>query len=295
MFLTEYNFSESQLNTLSNGGTVNSSENVTITQINNFDASLFLRCGHPQPIMDHIIDNGDGTLTITWVVPPCSCSSTSTGTSGGPSSDGDSSNVGNDAPDATDNTSDTTTDNNTSTGTGAGTEFGENTEEDYGTLPDDYNDAIVTAPNVDFSQLPHTKALSQLTKSAKVNAKVSYLIPRVLTQGEEDGAQYDLTGTNPITYSEVLPFDTSYNTTSFPSLRDNTTLVVHMHPKYAILPDGTLKQLSPVFSDADIDAFLADFTEQNNDTDFTSVLVSEAGVFALRITDSERAAEVNTK
>ncbi|MDC3388877.1 hypothetical protein OAX11_05150, partial [Flavobacteriaceae bacterium] len=135
--------------------------------------------------------------------------------------------------------------------------------------------------------------LKALTDNTKIKAKIAELLPKVTTNNKEDGAQYDQTGTTPLTFNEVLPDSTYYTDTHFPALRSNTKVTVHLHTDDVSI-NGQTHELIPVFSDGDIDGFIADSADLN-DNEYTSILASEAGVLALRITDLTRVIQANQK
>lgn len=151
---------------------------------------------------------------------------------------------------------------------------------------------ILVKPPIEETD-PHLDKLKELTDNSKIKAKIAELLGKVTTNNEEDGAQYDQIGTTPLTFEEVLPDSTNYTKTHFPALRSNTKVTVHLHTD-DVTVDGVDYGLIPVFSDGDIDSFIADSAELDDD-EYTSILVSEAGVLALRITDLDRLKEVNEK
>jgi len=155
---------------------------------------------------------------------------------------------------------------------------------------------VVTSPVMLPKPDPNLRKLKTLTDYSDIKLKIADFVSRVPGDGTEDGAQYDLLSApfEPLSFQEVPPETTTYNNTHFPDIRSNTSLSLHMHPKNSILPNGQIFQNIPVFSIGDIDGFLQDVHEFDNE-DYTEMLVSDAGVFALKVTDPERADFINSK
>jgi len=155
---------------------------------------------------------------------------------------------------------------------------------------------VVTSPVMLPKPDPNLRKLKTLTDYSDIKLKISDFITRVPGDGAEDGAQYDLISASlePLAFQEVPPTSTTHNNTHFPDIRSNTSLSLHMHPKNSIYPDGSVRQNVPVFSVGDIDGYLQDVHENNND-DYTEMLVSDAGVFAMKVTDPVRADFINEK
>jgi len=182
-------------------------------------------------------------------------------------------------------------------GGGAGSPDREGTES--GSITEDGNTIRTTPILLQDESLRHIVALNKLTKNnrdgskTKIKEKIDELRPKVATDFMEDGAHFIKTGGG---YEVRLPtargsFWVSYSNGD--RVLPNTKVVVHMHTIFTKVrrgydPDTGLprivnEELSPIFSDVDIIKTAEQFTDLNNDKDFTSILVSEQGTFALRV------------
>jgi len=146
---------------------------------------------------------------------------------------------------------------------------------------------------------PHIISLTNQTNNTKIKNKITALQVVVNSALNEDGMQFDLIpSSNPIDFNEVEPLadQTGTNHIKFPDVRTNTLVNLHLHPKYGLIEGiGTPQELSPIFSDGDVYFMLEFFEDTNNNEDISSLIVSTEGVFALRVTDSERATFMKNK
>ncbi|WP_447637346.1 hypothetical protein [Flavobacterium microcysteis] len=168
-----------------------------------------------------------------------------------------------------------------------------------GSITEDGNTIRTTPILLQDESLRHIVALNKLTKNnrdgskTKIKEKIDELRPRVATDFMEDGAHFIKTGAD---YQIRLPAARGNNWVKYSNgdrVLPNTKVVVHMHQILAKvrrgydpttgLPQIVNEELSPIFSDADIFKTAEQFTDLNNDKDFTSILVSEQGTFALRV------------
>jgi hypothetical protein len=135
--------------------------------------------------------------------------------------------------------------------------------------------------------MDHVKALKKIAGNAFVHDKIAELRVKANDPNvhEEDGAQFLKSGSN---YTQrnpdaIHPMETVF----YPAFYSNTEVVVHMHAMTVYDTPNTsapaLQSVSPVFTVDDLDAFLGlgNFTHYNNGN-ITGLLVSYAGIFALR-------------
>ena len=146
---------------------------------------------------------------------------------------------------------------------------------------------------------PHANSLISQVNNQKIKNKITALQEIVNSTLNEDGMQFDLIpNSNPIDYNEVAPIadQTGTDHITFPDVRINTLVNLHLHPKYGLIEGiSTPQELSPIFSDADVYFMLEFFEDTNNNEDISSLIVSTEGVFALRVTDTERATFMKNK
>lgn len=182
-------------------------------------------------------------------------------------------------------------------GGGAGSPGREDTGS--GSITEDGNTIRTTPILLQDESLRHIVALNKLTKNnrdgskTKIKEKIDELRPRVATDFMEDGAHFIKTGRS---YEIRLPTSRGSYWVKYSNgdrVLPNTKVVVHMHTILVEvrrgvdpatgLPRIVYEELSPIFSDADIFKTAEQFTDLDNDEDFTSILVSEQGTFALRV------------
>lgn len=184
-------------------------------------------------------------------------------------------------------------------GGGANTSGGTN---DNNSVLDETNTTVLTPPNrggQTQTTSDNIQKLNTLTQNTKIKSEISRLLGMVNSSLNEDGKQFDLiTNSNPIDFNEVEPLadQTGTDHIKFPDVRPETLVNLHLHPKYGLIEGiGTPQELSPIFSDGDIYFMLEFFEDTNDNEDISSLIVSSEGVFALRVTDTERATFMKNK
>lgn len=167
--------------------------------------------------------------------------------------------------------------------------------------------SIVTYPVIDDKK--HKKALNKLTTNNSdgtetiIKQKIDDLKSRLATDYKEDGAHFIKNGSS---YDIRLPIWRGDNQVAYSNgdqIAPNTKVVIHMHQNQAQitqgvnpqtgLPNVVTKDLVPIWSDGDIDKTAEQFGELNNDEDFTSILVTQEGTFALRVGNSSDLNDTN--
>lgn len=140
-------------------------------------------------------------------------------------------------------------------------------------------------------ELPNKRKLKRISDQPNIKAKIQELRTKCVDPNQitEDGAQYIKNGSS---YLERLPSYTGATRTRFdPDFVPGAEVVVHMHERqtYRRTANGpVLVNIAPVFSVGDIYAFmgLAEYNVFDNNN-VTSILVSPAGAFAMRVDDMD--------
>ncbi len=202
----------------------------------------------------------------------------------------------------------------TYSGTGGGGGGGEtdNTGTPWQTNPNnvdtnlvlDTND-LLTYPVMDDKK--HIKTLNKLTLNNNdgtptvIKQYIDDFKAKLSTLYTEDGAHFIKNGNS----FNVRPadFKGADRVSYIPDhLLPNTKVVLHMHEITAHithisattgLPQVYNAYPAPIFSSGDIDKTGEQFEESGNDVDFTSILVTEAGVFALRVDNGTNLADTS--
>jgi len=164
-------------------------------------------------------------------------------------------------------------------------------------LSDWDGNSIVTYPVL--SDIEHKKALNKLTANksdgtkTKIKDKIDELKGRLTTDFKEMGYHFIKDGTDFIVREPIWRGPNQVAYSNGDQIAPNTKVVLHMHQNLAEiikginpqtgLPNVTYEELVPIWSDGDIDKTAEQFGELNNDIDFTSILVTQEGTFALRV------------
>ena len=148
----------------------------------------------------------------------------------------------------------------------------------------------------------HKKALDKLTTNnsdgtkTKVKEKIDELKARLTTDFKEMGYHFIKNGNDFIIREPIWRGANQVAYSNGDQIAQNTKVVLHMHQNLAEiikgvnlqtgLPNVTYNELVAIWSGGDIDKTAEQFGELGNDTDFTSILVTQEGTFALRVGNS---------
>lgn len=200
----------------------------------------------------------------------------------------------------------------TSGATGGGTTEGGNTNDPLNPDPsftDGDGNPILTTPVLSETRDRHVRALNKLTANNSdgtktiVKQKIDDLKSRLTTEYKEMGYHFIKDGSNFLVREPTWRGDNQVAYDNGDQLLVNTKVVLHMHQNEAHitrgvnpqtgLPNIVVEELVPIWSNADIDKTAEQFGDLNNDEDFTSILVTQEGTFALRVGNSSELNETN--
>ncbi|VXB31334.1 hypothetical protein FLAVO9AF_130176 [Flavobacterium sp. 9AF] len=176
-------------------------------------------------------------------------------------------------------------------------------------LTDSDGNPIITSPVLSEPRDRHVKALNKLTANNSdgtktiVKQKIDDLKSRLTTEYKEMGYHFIKDGASFLVREPTWRGDNQVVYDNGDQLLVNTKVVLHMHQNEAHitkgvnpqtgLPNIVVEELVPIWSDGDIDKTAEQFGDLNNDEDFTSILVTQAGTFALRVGNSSELNETN--
>ncbi|WP_299886351.1 hypothetical protein [uncultured Lacinutrix sp.] len=273
-YLIQYDITPEEYLNIDNGGFLENSDRVTITDLENGFVSSYLNRGCNrvcQTIYVECSSPAKHTLgqTCTAETPPYSYQSCSTvcfdisapdGPSGGGGSNGGDSGSDNDNPIDTDVVTDPMSSSCKMSGGGTG-------------AIDANGDCVALG-------LGHVASLNKLTEQSQIQDKIAELKTKT-SEDREYGYQFKLSGSNPITYNIVeATLDTDSRGVRFDFPSHLTRLEVHTH--YA--------GLDSAFSSEDLFNTVRSAVNANNNDQHTSILVAPNGkLFALRVNNMENA------
>ena len=184
---------------------------------------------------------------------------------------------------------------------------GTNPEEANPILTDGSGNPIITSPVLIKDR--HKNALNKLTTNnsdgtkTKVKEKIDDLKVRLTTDFKEMGYHFIKDGNDFIIREPIWRGPNQVAYSNGDQIAQNTKVVLHMHQNLAEvtkginlqtgLPNITYKELVPIWSNDDIYKTADQFGELDNDSDLTSILVTQEGTFALRVDDSDNFNDTN--
>ncbi|MDH7913092.1 hypothetical protein [Winogradskyella sp. SYSU M77433] len=169
---------------------------------------------------------------------------------------------------------------------------------------DDSNTTVITSPIIQT----HLDNLTEQTKDSQVKNRLQQMEGDLDTSVKEQGSEFrrvangETIGEDVYSEYQIPESQTNFSGTYFPQAQANSEVRVHMHHNNTqINEDGEEEGLSPVFSMEDVfgmASFYKDVKDANSGTlsrndNISSVLVSRRGLYALRVTDVDKATEFN--
>lgn len=290
--IIQYDITENELEQLKNGSnTVLNSNNVLLKpfDLNSLNGSLFKNgysvcsCGlniyTGDDGLNYVVDQIYPDGTITWIQHNCSGGGSSSGSSGGDNSDGS-------PPGNTDGSTGSTGNGNTDGGYNPSSGYTGGTS-GVGSLPNNTAPKpIITTPvGLDGTKIdPHLIELNKITSQNGngTNSLRNYInqLRNNVSNPPEEGGEFSINTDGSYNFFPVTGY---YSGTDFPPVSVNSPLIrIHKHHT----------GLNPIPSAQDIVGMASFYMQKeqntpnsNQNTNITSIMVSQLGVFAFRVSN----------